>query len=149
MSVARDAEAEARGYVAEAAEARVKADAKTRFEIDPDAVVGDPPRAPPKTAEDLARAAEEMRAVAKAREMRAKMYAEYQRSKATEEEAGTAIASRGAAADEEPGAKNAKNPVAAVAVFFLRVLAAPFAFARFLVGLVLGAVSGGKKSKTA
>lgn len=147
MSVARDAEAEARGYVAEAAEARVKADAKTRFEIDPDAVVRDPPTgAAPKTSEDLARAAEEMRAMAKAREMRAKMYAEYQRSKATEEEAGTAIASRGG--DRVDGAKNAKNPVAAFAAFFLRILAAPFAFVRFLVGLVLGAVSGGK-SKTA
>ena len=147
MSVARDAEAEARGYVAEAAEARVKADAKTRFEIDPDAVVRDPPTgAAPKTSEDLARAAEEMRAMAKAREMRAKMYAEYQRSKATEEEAGTAITSRGG--DRVDGAKNAKNPVAAFAAFFLRILAAPFAFVRFLVGLVLGAVSGGK-SKTA
>ena len=147
MSVARDAEAEARGYVAEAAEARVKADAKTRFEIDPDAVVRDPPTgAAPKTSEDLARAAEEMRAMAKAREMRAKMYAEYQRSKATEEAAGTAIASRGG--DRVDGAKNAKNPVAAFAAFFLRILAAPFAFVRFLVGLVLGAVSGGK-SKTA
>ena len=147
MSVARDAEAEARGYVAEAAEARVKADAKTRFEIDPDAVVRDPPtEAAPKTSEDLARAAEEMRAMAKAREMRAKMYAEYQRSKATEEEAGTAITSRGG--DRVDGAKNAKNPVAAFAAFFLRILAAPFAFVRFLVGLVLGAVSGGK-SKTA
>ena len=147
MSVARDAEAEARGYVAEAAEARVKADAKTRFEIDPDAVVRDPPtEAAPKTSEDLARAAEEMRAMAKAREMRAKMYEEYQRSKATEEEAGTAIKSRGG--DRVDGAKNAKNPVAAFAAFFLRILAAPFAFVRFLVGLVLGAVSGGK-SKTA
>ena len=148
MSVARDAEAEARGYVAEAAEARVKADAKTRFEIDPDAVVRDPPtEAAPKTSEDLARAAEEMRAMAKAREMRAKMYEEYQRSKATEEEAGTAIASRGGD-HRVDGAKNAKNPVAAFAAFFLRILAAPFAFVRFLVGLVLGAVSGGK-SKTA
>ncbi len=147
MSVARDAEAEARGYVAEAAEARVKADAKTRFEIDPDAVVRDTPtEAAPKTSEDLARAADEMRAMAKAREMRAKMYAEYQRSKATEEEAGTAITSRGG--DRVDGAKNAKNPVAAFAAFFLRILAAPFAFVRFLVGLVLGAVSGGK-SKTA
>lgn len=84
--------------------------------------------------------------MAKAREMRAKMYAEYQRSKATEEEAGTAIKSRGG--DRVDGAKNAKNPVAAFAAFFLRILAAPFAFVRFLVGLVLGAVSGGK-SKTA
>ena len=85
--------------------------------------------------------------MAKAREMRAKMYEEYQRSKATEEEAGTAIASRGGD-HRVDGAKNAKNPVAAFAAFFLRILAAPFAFVRFLVGLVLGAVSGGK-SKTA